>query len=134
MPALLKPIWSTGEQYEKDKAEACEVLKVLEEELMVKGKKFFGGDSIGAVDIVANFIGFSHRAIEEAIGLDVFTKEKFPRLWEWADDFVDCGIIKEHLPSKQNLIANFPPRYWGEDVVTRFQSRVASHSRATAAE
>ena len=56
LPALFKTFWSVGEQYDKDKAEAGEVLKFLEDEL--QGKKFFGGDSIGLVDIVANFIAF----------------------------------------------------------------------------
>ncbi|KAL3536454.1 hypothetical protein ACH5RR_004915 [Cinchona calisaya] len=128
MPALWKTIWSTGEQYEKDKAEAGEHLKVLENEL--GDKKFFGGNSIGVVDIVSNFVASSFRTIQESLGLDVFTKDKFPNLWRWAENYVNCIHIKNCLPPKDKLIANFPPAYMGKTLVASFQSRVASSSAA----
>ncbi|KAL3531757.1 hypothetical protein ACH5RR_005278 [Cinchona calisaya] len=124
LAALSKTIWSTGEQYEKDKAEAGELLKLLENEL--KGKKFFGGDRIGLVDIVANFIAFWFRALQEAVGLDVLTKDNFPKLWEWAEDYMNCSVIKESLPPKDKLVADFPPPYMGEHLVAYFKSRLAS--------
>ncbi|CAI9098334.1 OLC1v1034961C1 [Oldenlandia corymbosa var. corymbosa] len=123
-PALFKTIWSLGEQYEKDKAEARELLKVLEDE--IQGKKFFGGDRIGLVDIVANFIAFLYRVVQEAIGLDVFTKDEFPNLWRWAEDFVNHGDISQNLPPREKLIANFPPPYLGQHLVDFFHSRLAS--------
>lgn len=129
-PALWKTIWSTSEQYEQNKAEALELLKVLENEL--GGKRFFGGDSIGMVDIVANFIGFSFRTIQEALKLDVFTEDNFPKLWEWAENCVNCSHVKKCLPLKDKLIANFPPAYMGEPLVSSFQSRLQLPSPASA--
>lgn len=130
-PALFKTIWSMGDQYEKDKAEAGEVLKFLENEL--EGKKFFGGDGIGFVDIVANVIAFWFLSFQEALGLDVLTKHNFPKLWKWAEDYVSCNDIKNCLPPKDQLIANFPPAYMGEHLVALFQSRVSAAAAAAAA-
>jgi glutathione S-transferase len=122
--ALIKTIWSLGEQHEKDRAEAEDLLKVLEAQL--HGKKFFGGDGVGMVDIVGNYVAFWYRAIDEALKLDIFTEEKFPRLWQWAEDYVACAGIKENLPTKEKLIANFPPPYRGLDRVVLFRSRLLS--------
>ncbi|CDP06553.1 unnamed protein product [Coffea canephora] len=128
LPALFKTFWSVGEQYDKDKAEAGEVLKFLEDEL--QGKKFFGGDSIGLVDIVANFMAFWFRTIQEALGLDVLTKDNFPKLWEWAENYVNCSDINQFLPPKDKLIAIFPPPYMGQHLVAFFQSRLAAAAAA----
>ncbi|CAI9098335.1 OLC1v1034962C1 [Oldenlandia corymbosa var. corymbosa] len=125
MPALSKTIWSMGDQYEKDKAEAVKLLRVLENE--ISGKKFFGGESIGLVDISANFIAYWYRGpLQEALGLDVFTKDEFPNLWKWAEDFVNDSVINQNLPPKEKLIAAFPPPYLGEHLVAFFKSRLAS--------
>ncbi|CAH1432156.1 unnamed protein product [Lactuca virosa] len=43
---------------EKVVAEACEQLQVLENELKLKGTKFFGGHNINLIDIVAVFIAY----------------------------------------------------------------------------
>uniref|UniRef100_A0A251UHZ9 Putative S-crystallin n=1 Tax=Helianthus annuus TaxID=4232 RepID=A0A251UHZ9_HELAN len=48
-------------------AEATEPLQFLENELNVKGKKFFGGDNIGLVDICACYMAFWVGAAEEAL-------------------------------------------------------------------
>ncbi|KAK9161023.1 hypothetical protein Syun_007364 [Stephania yunnanensis] len=45
-----------GEDKEKLIEEAKEMLRTLESEL--KGKRFFGGEGIGFLDIAANFIAF----------------------------------------------------------------------------
>ncbi|PIN06115.1 Glutathione S-transferase [Handroanthus impetiginosus] len=55
LPAILKACKSTGEEREKAKEEVIELLGFLDNE--IKGKKFFGGDNIGLVDIAGNFIG-----------------------------------------------------------------------------
>ncbi|KAK3229430.1 hypothetical protein Dsin_001311 [Dipteronia sinensis] len=51
---IRKVIFTKGEQQEKEVKEAKEAMEVLEGEL--KGKKFFGGDNIGLVDIVLGWI------------------------------------------------------------------------------
>ncbi|KAJ8565654.1 hypothetical protein K7X08_008230 [Anisodus acutangulus] len=78
MGAMYKVCYGKGEEKEKGRDEACEVLKYLENEL--EDKKFFGGDNIGFVDIVASYIALWFGAIQEAIGVELLTKEKFPKL------------------------------------------------------
>ena len=126
MAALRKTFMFVGEGEEKANEEAWELLEVLENEL--GDKKFFGGDSIGFVDIVGNFIAFWFRAIQEAMGMKVLSQEKFPQLWKWAEEFVNFDIVEETLPSKKVLIANFPPPYMGDQLVALFKSRFAAAS------
>ncbi|GAV65459.1 GST_C domain-containing protein/GST_N_3 domain-containing protein [Cephalotus follicularis] len=100
MHALWNACWGL-EDKEKAIEESLDHLKTLENEL--KDKRFFGGDKIGFVDIVANFIGFWLRALQEVVGLELLTQEKFPNLFKWSDEFVNCDIIKENLPPRDKL-------------------------------
>ncbi|KAF8395189.1 hypothetical protein HHK36_019131 [Tetracentron sinense] len=62
MPALWKACWIEEKEREKAMEEACEHLQTLENEL--KGK-FFGGETIGLVEIACNFIAFWVGVIQE---------------------------------------------------------------------
>ncbi|CAN1275549.1 Glutathione S-transferase U8 [Linum perenne] len=66
------------EERRKMMEEVTQQLKALEEQL--KGKKFFGGERIGIVDIAASFFGFWLGLIQEVTGLELVTKHKFPVL------------------------------------------------------
>ncbi|CAA2986531.1 probable glutathione S-transferase isoform X1 [Olea europaea var. sylvestris] len=108
MPAMRRALLSRGEELEKATEESTELLKFLEGTL--SGKKFFGGDNIGMVDIVANFISYWFIIGQELAGLQVLTKEKFPKLGEWMDEYLNSNIIKENLPQKDKLTAMFQAR------------------------
>ena len=73
---------------------ALENLKFLEEEL--KGKKFFGGETIGFVDLALGWLGNLISILEEIVGLKVVDGEKFPLLSAWMQDFADAPIIKDN--------------------------------------
>ncbi|KAM5560262.1 putative glutathione S-transferase [Rosa sericea] len=108
MPALFN--CTVAEDREKAVEEAYETLKLLENEL--KDKKFFGGEDIGFVDIVADFIGgYWLTDIQEIVGFELLTKEKFPKLCQWSDEFVNHAVIKESLPPRDKLIAFFRTRF-----------------------
>lgn len=108
-PAIFKSCW--GEEKEREKAveEVSVVLKILEDEL--KEKKFFGGENVGLVDIVAVVIGFSLGVYEEAARVELLNKEKLPRLCNWIDDFLSNSFIKESLPPRDKLIAYLRNRF-----------------------
>ncbi|OMO97347.1 hypothetical protein COLO4_14686 [Corchorus olitorius] len=108
LPALWKAGWSPESEREKAVEEACECLKTLEGAL--GGKRFFGGDKVGLVDIAANFIGYWLRLIQEATGQELLSAEKFPDLFKWTDEFVNCNVVKESLPPKDKLLGLFKAR------------------------
>ncbi|KAI3694480.1 hypothetical protein L1987_77445 [Smallanthus sonchifolius] len=103
IPALLNAIMSHGQ--EQAVAEAQEQLQFLENEL--KGDKFFGGDKINLVDISATFIAFWLGAAEEALGIKVLTKDKFPKLIKWSDNYINCQVVKGLLPPREKVVALF---------------------------
>ncbi|KAK3406905.1 hypothetical protein EUGRSUZ_K03034 [Eucalyptus grandis] len=105
VPAIWKSLTSVGPEKEKANEEACELLSTLEGEL--KGKKFFGGETVGFVDIVASFIGHWVGAVQEAAGFDFLTEDKFPVLYKWAEEFKNCPVIKENLPPRDKILAFF---------------------------
>ncbi|GAV65461.1 GST_C domain-containing protein/GST_N_3 domain-containing protein [Cephalotus follicularis] len=92
-----------------NKEKAIEELETLENEL--KDKRFFGGDKIGFVDIVANLIALWFGVIQEAVGLELLTQEKFPNLSKWSDEFVNCNIVKENLPPREKLLGHFQAHF-----------------------
>ncbi|KAJ8899804.1 hypothetical protein K2173_019504 [Erythroxylum novogranatense] len=105
-PALWQAAWAKGEEREKAMEEACQNLKILENEL--KNKKFFGGESIELVDLTGNLIAhWLVGVIEEAAGVELVTKEKFPVLWKWIDEFASCTTVKKNLPNKEKLVEYF---------------------------
>ena len=111
LPAVFKAYWGEVKEREKAVEEACEILKFLEEEL--KEKRFFGGESIGMVDIVACIIAFWFGGFEEAWGTKLLTREKFPKLTNWSHEFVSNSVIKECLPPREKLIAHLLNRFGG---------------------
>ena len=75
----------------------------LENEL--RGKKFFGGDEIGLVDITANTIALWLVVVLEMVGIKFLIKDKLPVLDEWIDNYLDNSIVRETLPARQDLLA-----------------------------
>ncbi|KAM0026556.1 putative glutathione transferase [Helianthus debilis subsp. tardiflorus] len=106
-PAVFKSVTSHGE--EQAVAEAHEALQFLENELKVKDNKFFGGDNINLVDIT--FVAFWIGAAEEALGIEMLPKDKFPKLTEWSDNCVNCQAVKDSLPPRENIVAFFKKRF-----------------------
>jgi glutathione S-transferase len=60
------------------------------------------------VDIIANVIGFWLGVFEEGSGLvELLTRDKFPKLCNWVDEYVSSSIIKENLPPRDKLVPFF---------------------------
>ncbi|CAI8612730.1 unnamed protein product [Vicia faba] len=93
---------------EKNIEESSEGLQVLENELR---DKFFGGEEIGFVDIAAVFIAFWIPLVQDVSGLQLFTAEKFPKLYKWSKEFVDHPVVKKSLPPREPLFALYKGRY-----------------------
>uniref|UniRef100_A0A5B7B5S7 Probable glutathione S-transferase n=1 Tax=Davidia involucrata TaxID=16924 RepID=A0A5B7B5S7_DAVIN len=107
-----------GEQQKKEVKQARDVLEILEGEL--KGKRFFGGDTIGFLDIVLGRIPGWLGAIEEVACIKVFDPIEYPRMKKWMDSFSELPMIKESLPPRNNLVQHFHKfRQHGRDPTTR---------------
>ncbi|CAI0471194.1 unnamed protein product [Linum tenue] len=106
---LWKIMWCKDEE-ERGKLveEASQCFITLEGEL--KGNKFFGGEEIGMVDIAANFIGYWLGVVQEVSGMELVTRDKFPVLCKWMDEFVEHSVVKETLPPRDELHAEFEAR------------------------
>jgi glutathione S-transferase len=105
---------TTGENRENAVEEARGLLQILENELNDKKKKFFGGDQIGYVDIVGDFLGYWFGLHQDVCKVEMLTKEKFPLLFQWTQEFVNHNVVKEILPPKDKLVAYYQVRYGGK--------------------
>lgn len=108
MPALWNACGSDKKGREKALEEAEEALKLLENEL--EHKKFFGGDTIGLVDISANFIAYWVEILQDIPGIQLINPHKFPNVYRWSHDFSSHPLIKEALPPRDKLYAFFKPK------------------------
>ncbi|XP_020085956.1 probable glutathione S-transferase [Ananas comosus] len=103
--ALWMSCWTQGEAQKGFIAQSTENLNILEDQL--KGKRFFGGDSIGLVDIVASFIAHWCGVLQEVAGISLINEEKHPNLCRWVEDYVNYPAVKEFLPARERLLAFF---------------------------
>ncbi|EYU26814.1 hypothetical protein ABFS82_02G131600 [Erythranthe guttata] len=105
MPSIWSVFTSQGDAREEAIVQAKTNLEFLEEE--IKGKKFFGGEAIGYVDLafgwMANLIGI----LEEIIDLKLVDAEKFPFLSAWMSNFYDDPAIKEFWPNRDRMVEKF---------------------------
>lgn len=109
LPAISKAAFTANKE-ERDKAteESLEALQILENELK---HKFFGGDTIGLVDIAAGFIAFWLPAIEEAVELKLLSYDKFPKLHKWGQEYTNHPVVKQNLPQRDKVVGFFKGRY-----------------------
>nr|XP_012569003.1 probable glutathione S-transferase [Cicer arietinum] len=105
-----KAVFTVDDEKEREKnvEESSEALKILENELK---DKFFGGEEFGFVDIAAVFIAFWIPLVQDITGLQLFTAEKYPKLHNWSQEFLNHPVVKENLPPREPLFAFFKGRY-----------------------
>ncbi|KAL8139994.1 hypothetical protein V2J09_006015 [Rumex salicifolius] len=82
---------------EKAMEEAIENMKFLDKEL--EGKRFFGGERIGFVDIVGTIVAYWVGVIEEAADKVMLTSEAFPSVCRWREELLDYEVIQQGLPT-----------------------------------
>ncbi|XP_075648471.1 glutathione transferase GST 23-like [Castanea sativa] len=102
VPPVMAAFSKKGEEQERAAKEARENLKTLESGL--EGKRFFGGETIGFVDIAAGWIGCWARMTGEIIGINLIDAETMPLLDAWFQDFLEVPFIKECMPPQDKLL------------------------------
>ncbi|XWS58643.1 hypothetical protein CRYUN_Cryun08bG0052100 [Craigia yunnanensis] len=99
--ATIKAFFSTGEDQAKATESAVEALQQLEEE--IRGKRLFGGEEIGYLDIVAGWMAHWLPIVEEIGGLKVMDSTKFPSFHLWTKEFLQIPTIQHNLPPSDDL-------------------------------
>ncbi|KAL6906487.1 hypothetical protein ACP4OV_004088 [Aristida adscensionis] len=92
---------------DKDEASAqvSTALQHLEEAFvkLSQGKRYFGGDNIGFLDLVlGSHLGW-FKAVEKIAGVKVLDETKFPGLAAWAGRFCDHQAVKDVMPETDRL-------------------------------
>ncbi|KAK6121132.1 hypothetical protein DH2020_045120 [Rehmannia glutinosa] len=95
----------TGEKQAKGFKLLEEGLDILEGQ--IKGKKFFGGNEIGYLDIVVGWIAYWLHFNQEAAGYKVMDQAKYPGIDQWMKNFLQVDIIKENLPPFDEMMSNY---------------------------
>ncbi|PIA51966.1 hypothetical protein AQUCO_01000086v1 [Aquilegia coerulea] len=99
--AIFTVFSTVGEEQQKAAKEARQILKTFETGL--KGK-FFGGETIGFVDIAAGWLAYWIRMIEEITGINLVEKDSTPLLSDWFQNFLNVEVVKERLPPRDELL------------------------------
>lgn len=102
-------MWGAGiaEGEEKGKAieSAMESLAVLEKQ--IEGKKYFGGEKLGFLDIVAGWIPHWLNVLEQLGEMELLTAERFPYLHEWAQNLMQTSPVKDCIPPRETVVEYF---------------------------
>ncbi|KAG5396825.1 hypothetical protein IGI04_018639 [Brassica rapa subsp. trilocularis] len=89
--------------------EAREKFAFLEKE--VTGKDFFGGKTIGFVDMVAgSIIPFCLARLWEGMRIDVIPEDEFPELNRWIKNLKDIESVRECIPHREKQIEHMMKR------------------------
>ncbi|KAI3992466.1 hypothetical protein MKX01_022557 [Papaver californicum] len=95
---------TTGEKQEKAQNEISEMLKTIEEKSGLGEKKFYGGDTVGLVDLAFAPTAYWLEAIEEVVGVKIFEAHKFPKFHKWTESIKQVLVIKENLTNYTDLL------------------------------
>ncbi|KAK4857175.1 hypothetical protein QYF36_025328 [Acer negundo] len=92
-----------GKEREVVMEQVCELMKILEKEL--DGKDFFGGDSIGFVDIVGNVVVLWFQLTPEVVGVEGWNPKRFPGLLKWVGKLQEIDVVNESMPPIEKYVA-----------------------------
>uniref|UniRef100_A0ACD5XHE9 Uncharacterized protein n=1 Tax=Avena sativa TaxID=4498 RepID=A0ACD5XHE9_AVESA len=105
---LFKALWTPdGEARRGFVAETKENLALMEAQL--EGKRFFGGDEIGYLDIIAGSGLAWMPVLEEVAGVErsMIGEEEYPALCRWREEYMDDEAVKACLPSRDQIVAYY---------------------------
>ncbi|KAK6162758.1 hypothetical protein DH2020_002599 [Rehmannia glutinosa] len=71
------------------------------------GKKFFGGETIGYLDIAFGWVANLISILEEIADLKLVDAEIFPLLSAWMNNFSDHPVINECWPPRDKMVEKF---------------------------
>ncbi|KAF7024791.1 hypothetical protein CFC21_037082 [Triticum aestivum] len=106
---LFKALWTPeGETRRGFVEEAKKNLALMEAQL--EGRRFFGGDSIGLLDIAASGLAWLP-VLEEVAGVEtsMIREEDYPALCRWRGEYASDEAVMKCLPSRDEMVAYYWP-------------------------
>ncbi|KAL1292449.1 glutathione transferase GST 23-like [Arachis ipaensis] len=94
---------ASGDDTEKALNVARDSVEKIEQE--IKGKKFFGGDNIGYLDIALGWISYWIPVYEEVGSMQILDPLRFPAINAWMTNFLNHPVIKDRLPPRDDMVA-----------------------------
>ncbi|CAN1282539.1 Glutathione S-transferase U7 [Linum perenne] len=113
LPTAFKAVVGKDKEREDALEEFSQQITFLEGELKEKeldGKEYFGGETIGMLDVVVLMTVYWFELIQECMGvvepsLQLITEEKIPGLVKWMRKLLTVDAVKETLPPREKQIA-----------------------------
>jgi len=103
---MMMSMGKTEEEKAEGRKQSSGAVETLEGALKEcsKGKPFFGGDSVGYVDVVLGGFVAWVRIIDRMTGLKIFDSSKTPLLAAWLERFGSLDAAKAVMPDVQRLV------------------------------
>ncbi|KAF7146671.1 hypothetical protein RHSIM_Rhsim04G0181300 [Rhododendron simsii] len=83
--------------------QAVESLEKIEQELIRGKSKFFGGESIGYLDIALGWISYWLPNWEEIGSMTILDPTRFPATAGWTENFRNHPVVKDKLPPRDKM-------------------------------
>ena len=99
-------VWSQGDEKESYLKSSIEALEKIEGELKGKGK-FFGGESIGYLDLALGWISYWLPVWEEEGSMKIVDPIQFPNTTAWMNNILNHPVIKDKLPPRDKMVVYF---------------------------
>ncbi|XP_059649040.1 probable glutathione S-transferase [Cornus florida] len=109
LPSVWQVLRTQGKEQEEATAAFMENLKFIEE--VLRGKIFFGGETIGFLDLALGWMANLVSVFEEVIGFKLVDSETFPLIFSWMQSFSDVPIIRDNWPPRDKLITRYQVIY-----------------------
>ncbi|PUZ65989.1 hypothetical protein GQ55_3G270200 [Panicum hallii var. hallii] len=106
-PAVGAVFASMGEDQEAAVRQVHENLALIEAELRdgaFKGRRFFGGDEVGLLDVVLGCGSYWLAVFEEVTGVRLVDADAFPLFHAWLRDFEALDEVRETIPAVDRLL------------------------------
>ncbi|XAR62725.1 Glutathione transferase [Bertholletia excelsa] len=104
-PVFFNLFRTTGEAQEKTGEEVAQILKTIEEKAL-GDNNFFGGNTLGLVDLSFGWLPHWFEVTEQVQGTKLLDPTTLPRLHAWAQNFKQVPVIRDNLPDPQKLSAH----------------------------
>jgi glutathione S-transferase len=107
VPSAIRILRGTDDEGKDEAAgQLSAALQLLEEAFakLSQGKHYFGGDSVGYLDIaLVSYVGWV-KAVEKMAGVTLLDKAKVPNLVAWADRLCTHPAVVDAIPDADKFV------------------------------